>query len=90
MSKTDLIYDLVQKVDNKIDKLDDRIDCIEKDVHKNTVDLKEHMRRTEINEENINLIHQKMSWKYLLKTTTMVATSIGTIAGAIAKIFGAI
>ena len=49
----------LDKLDGKVDRLDQRLDVISDRHIANTTILEEHMRRTEANEENIKLLREE-------------------------------
>lgn len=79
--------ELLEKIDGKIDKLDDKVDSIDLkvtklDVHveKNTGDLSEHMRRTELNENRIFRLEKIEQWLRGAIWITLGLGSLGLIA----------
>ena len=56
--KKDLKEDL-SKISNKVDNLDSRLDEVDKTLIKQEGNLQEHMRRTAIAEQRIDLIHKE-------------------------------
>lgn len=75
---------------NKIDDIKDSVSGIQKDisdiklaVSRNTDNLEVHMKRTDLNEQRIKIIEERLSVGYLLKLTLSVATGIGSIAGSL-------
>lgn len=54
------IEKLDTKIDNKIDKLGERLDSMEKVQIKQEANLGEHMRRTELAEENISILRSDL------------------------------
>ena len=95
MSKDEQILKALDKFENKIDKLDARLDSIEKVQVKQEANLGEHMRRTETAEENINLLREELKpvkkhvayMEGALKGLGVVSLIVGVAAG-IVKIFG--
>jgi len=60
MPKTEeMILQALQNLDSKIDKLDSRVDGIDRTLVKTQANLGEHMRRTQLAEENIQLARQE-------------------------------
>lgn len=45
--------DMFRRLEDKLDKLDDKLDSLDKNMVVNNMILKEHMRRTELNEIRI-------------------------------------
>lgn len=52
---------LLDKVADKIEKLDERLDSIDKTLVKQEANLKEHMRRTELLEEDLRPIRRHVN-----------------------------
>ena len=86
MDKSDLIYDIVSKIDNKIDKVDDKVDSLHINVNTNTIDLKEHMKRTKLGEDRIKHIENKLTISYLVKVVTSTIITAGAVAGALYQV----
>lgn len=86
MDKLDLMFEVVSKLDSKIDKLDDRLDKVDLTLVRNTDDLETHMRRTDANEARLEHIENKLTITYLLKVVSSAVITSGAIAGAIYKI----
>lgn len=77
-----------KRLEDKLDKLDERLDNIDKTMIRNTVSLEDHIRRTEILEEKIDPIEKQISQvQGALKFTGIVALIAGLIA-SLAKING--
>ena len=59
------LEEILTKLDTKVDKLDTRLDTIDITLAKHEANLNEHMRRTNIAEENIDLLRAdtKQSFK---------------------------
>ncbi len=60
MDDTRWLKDAIDKLDSKVDKLDQRLDKIDDRHNTNTGILKEHIYRTELNEENILLLREEL------------------------------
>jgi uncharacterized protein YicC (UPF0701 family) len=56
----DEIKYLLDKIFNKLDKLDDRIDHIDKTLAENTIIVREHERRSLAAEQNLQLLKMDM------------------------------
>lgn len=83
--------ELLEKIDGKIDKIDDKVDNIDLkvtklDVHveKNTEDLSEHMRRTDLNEGRIFRLEKI---EQFLRGATWVTLGLGSLALLAIKLF---
>lgn len=60
MPKDDHVLKYLEKIDNKIDRLDNRLDGVEKIQVKQEANLGEHMRRTDLAEESIQLLREDL------------------------------
>lgn len=79
MDDTKWLKDALDKLDAKVDKLDQRLDTM-RDIHyKNSESLQEHILRTELNEENIALLREEM--KPLSKDVQRVHGALKLIGG---------
>lgn len=80
--------DFQKRVLEKLDKMDDRLNSVDKTLAEQHVSLKDHIRRTEILEEQVKPIEDNMTMaKGVLKFIGFGATAIGA-AVAIAKGLG--
>lgn len=87
------IFKILDKLDCKIDKLDDKLDVQNETTLRNTLSLEEHIRRTVQNEEMIELLRNDLKpvedhVKYVhgaLKLLGLIALLAGLL-----KTFGAI
>lgn len=80
--------DFQKRVLEKLDKMDDRLNSVDKTLAEQHVSLKEHIRRTEILEDEMKPIKDDMTMtKGVLKFVGFGATAIGA-AVAIAKALG--
>lgn len=78
-------------IDSKVDKLDMRLDNVDVTLGKQQVELSDHIRRTEIAEQNITLIRSEIKpiQKHVdmihgaLKLLGLVTSIVGLIAGVI-------
>jgi hypothetical protein len=61
--KIDLIYDLLKTVDAKNDEQNQRLAKLEVNTDRNTDDLKEHIRRTDLLEKSLNNTKSAISKK---------------------------
>jgi len=80
--KLDLVIDRLEDVKDSVDRVESSIDDLNLQVASNTQDLKYHIRRTDLNEQRLQIIEDRLSISYLLKLTLSVATGLGAIAGA--------
>lgn len=85
--KLDLIVDRIDDVKDKVDEVSKDINDIKLDVAKNTYDLQYHIRRSDLNEQRLKIMEDRLSFNYLLKLTLSTATGLGAIAGALYSIF---
>jgi hypothetical protein len=76
---------LLEQLFNKLDKLDERLDSVDRTLIKQEANLEEHMRRSLANEEAVNLLSQQL--KPLNKHVIMVE-SIFKFVGAISVLLG--
>lgn len=95
MSKDDQVLRFLEKLDNKIDRLDSRLDAVEKIQIKQEGNLGEHMRRTAQNEEGLDLLRTEMKSEikplkthvdYMngaLKFLGIIATLVAVAAGVV-------
>lgn len=88
MDKLDLIYEAIKDTREGVNKLNDNVRKIEIDTERNTLNLEEHMRRTDANEKRIKIMESKFSLSWILKNVAVTIGSIGTIAAALAKLLG--
>ena len=75
--KLDNLTDKVNTVDNKVDKL-------EVHVERNTQDLSEHMKRTELNEMRIFRLEKIEQW---IRGATWITLGLGGLVLAVIKLF---
>ena len=83
-----------KKLEEKLDKIDGRLSSIDVTLAKQEVNLQEHMRRTQLNEQAIEKITENLvpinkhvgHVEGAFKVLGMIATAAGVIVG-IAKIF---
>lgn len=87
MPKEEHLIQLTQLILTKVDKLDTRQDEMDKTLVRNTVSLEEHMRRTNILEQQIVPI--KAHVDFMRIGAAWVAKSVAVITGA-AGLVGAI
>ena len=55
------MQDEFDKIQSKLDKLDNRLDSIDITLAKQEVSLSEHIRRTKINEESIEILKNQIN-----------------------------
>ena len=85
----DWLKDAIDRMEQKIDKLDTRVDNIDVTMATNTQELIEHKRRTEINENNLELLRKEFEpikrssifINILAKVIAFTATIIAAIKG---------
>ncbi len=79
------------RIEDKIDKIADRLESITITAAKQEENLKEHMRRTEIAENNINLIVKKLtpieSHVEKVKGAIILLSTIGSIVVIVAAFY---
>ena len=84
--KVDVVIDRLEDIKDSVDRLEGSVDELILQVAKNTQDLEYHIRRTDLSEQRIKIIEDRLSISYLLKLTLSVATGMGAIAGAMYSI----
>ena len=77
--------DNLERLENKVDTISEKVHSIDNRVLKNTISLDEHMRRTELNEEKLSIFEDKiipaldaykfvaLCFKIVVPITTIVA-----------------
>lgn len=89
-TKVDLIITVLDKLENKMDQVDGRLNSMDKTLVKQEENLKEHIRRTEILENELKPIKKHVSHiEGGLKLLGALATIAGLLSG-LAKLFGII
>lgn len=88
MDRIDIIYDLCERSLNKIDHIEEMVQLIDKRTDANTLDLAEHMRRSKANEKRLELLEQRSTLSWWVKTISTGIISLSVLTGAIAKILG--
>lgn len=81
----------LKRIESKIDKLDDRLDSLDKTSVKQEQNLAEHMRRTELAEANIDSIRDELKpvqrhvamLEGILKFIGLVGTLVAIAAGVV-------
>jgi hypothetical protein len=88
---SDQVFMLLNKLDNKLDKLDEKFDNMEKTQIQQAASLDMHIRRTEIAEENIEMIRGDIkpltSHVQMVKGMGKFIALISTVAGIAAGLF---
>jgi DNA repair ATPase RecN len=79
----DLLVDKIDDIKDSVSEIQKDISHLKVSVTRNTDNLEVHMRRTDLNEQRIKIIEERLSVGYLLKLTLSVATGIGSIAGSL-------
>jgi enoyl-[acyl-carrier-protein] reductase (NADH) len=83
------LKELITQLNNKIDKLDQQLKTMDERHIENSESLREHILRTEINEENIALLREEFkpvkkhveNVSFLLKSIGFLATVVGLTSG---------
>lgn len=75
------------RIEAKVDQLDNRIDCVDRTMIKNTASLEEHMRRSDLLEGQMDLLRESIT--PLIKVHVTIV-GIGKILAAIALVVGVI
>ena len=91
------LKDLGEKIDGKLDKIEERLDSIDGTLIKQNKDLEHHIFRTELAEQNIEMLRiefKPIQKRYeavnvIFKIVGMFATGLGLIVG-LAKVVTAI
>lgn len=90
-----MVIEKLEKLDNKLDKTNERLNDIDKTLVKQEASLSEHIRRTEINEEAIGLVRDEMKpvkkhiymMEGALKLLGVLSLLVGLLVGVL-KLFG--
>lgn len=81
---------MLKRIADKLDKMDDRLDSIDKTLVSHDVQLKEHMRRSLANEENVELLRKEFkpvsTHVAVVGALAKVVLGLATIASAIAAV----
>lgn len=78
----DLILDQLQKMDAKVDKIDDRLTSVDKTLIKQEMNLAEHMRRTDLLESDLKPVKRHVVMlEGGLKLMGVVSLVIGLLVG---------
>jgi hypothetical protein len=85
MDNSDWLKLSVDKIESKVDVLDTKIDTLNERHIKNTAVLDEHIYRTKLNEENINMLREQV--KPIENHILMLQGAI-KLVGYIAVVFG--
>ena len=94
----DQLINMLNKLEMKLDKLDDRLNSVEKILIEQGVELKEHTRRSTAAEENMSLLreqhqeHKDEQNKELepLKAHVSMMEGAGKLVGIVAVVIGII
>jgi DNA repair ATPase RecN len=84
--KIDLVVDRLEDVKDSVDKMQNDIADIKLSVARNTDSLDHHIRRTDLNEQRLKHIEERLTVTYLLKLSVSAAVGLGAIAGAMYSI----
>ena len=87
MDKLDLIVSKIDDVKEEVIEIRKDTGAMKLDVARNSDNLVVHMKRTDLNEQRIKLIEERLTVTYLLKLIMGVATGLGAISGAIFSIY---
>lgn len=92
--------DDIDRIEKKVDKLDDKLDSIDKTLVKQEINLKQHMRRTEIQEESLEILKGYMHDEVepikdhikrvntIIKFTLAVVSIFSAISALVFKLLG--
>lgn len=83
MNKTDMIYDIVNRTESKVDSIDKRVTSLEIDTAKNTETLIDHTRRSLANEARLVLLEDRNTLKHKAKFFMAIVSGVGAFAGTI-------
>ena len=84
--KVDVVIDRLEDIKDSVDRVEDDINSIKLQVARNSDSLDWHIKRTDLAEQRLKVIEDRLSISYLLKLTLSVATGMGAIAGAMYSI----
>lgn len=86
MSKSeDMILQALSKFESKIDKLDERLDSIEKVQIKQEANIEHHVKRTDLAEENTAILREEMA-----KNIEAIQTDMKPVQAHVAYMNGAL
>lgn len=85
------LKELIESLSSKVDKLDEKLDTQNSILHEQHIQIKEHIRRTEIAEANIDLLRNDLQplqkhvtqVNFVFKVIGFLSTVIGTIYGIV-------
>jgi ribosome-binding ATPase YchF (GTP1/OBG family) len=82
-ARFDKLDKTLEKIDDKVNKIDKHVVRLDAHVEKNTEDLAEHMRRTELNEDRIYRLEKIEQW---LRGATWITLGLGSLLLALHKL----
>lgn len=77
-----------KRIEDKLDKLDSRLDSVDVTLAKQHMTLKEHMRRSVANEENVSMLRE--DFKPLQKHVAMIEGAFKFLGMTVSAIIGLI
>lgn len=79
------LEELLTRLDSKVDRLDSRLDTIDVTLAKHEANLQEHIRRTSIAEENLEMLRSetKVSFKEQAAVIKPLTTHVQRVEGAL-------
>lgn len=80
-----LIIQGINNLSETTDKMDKRLDNIDRTMDKNTLSLDEHMRRTDLIESQLNPIRSAYDWVIISGKVIGVLALVVTIIGGVFK-----
>jgi hypothetical protein len=94
MDEFSWLKEAINKIDVKVDRLDQRLDDASSIQAKNTVILEEHQRRSLANEKSVELIREEMKpvrthvdrVEFIFKIIGFLTTAVGLVTGSL-KLF---
>lgn len=87
MEKLDYVVQRLEDVKESMNKVQEDISSIKIDVAKNTYSLDHHIKRTELNEERISKIEERLTVGYILKLSLAAVSGIGAIAATVLTVY---
>jgi hypothetical protein len=74
------MQELLERLENKIDILDDKLDSIDKTLFAQSITLDEHQKRSTSSEKRIELLEK---WKIMFDAILKVGGALAALAGSV-------
>lgn len=78
----------IDRLHGKLDKLDDRLDSVDKTLVRNTVSLEDHIRRTELLEQALKPVQQHITMLQGALKLVILFGIVASVGASLVKIFG--